>query len=1152
MPSWPVWFLIVAIAIAALALYVHTEHKRWKRGWLSELIEVRLASAKRRRARGRAARPQGFRQLANAVRLTMVERWDELLAYMRGPLASQLRSPHFPSAPSFALVACAVALFFVVPRPPSLTIALHSNWQDWWRSLTTDLETPGTKIGELIVGAFTGLAVVVIALVVFVAESIRDDNDFERKRVLVRVSWLWPLGLAATLIPFGFLWSAARGATVLLEAVVAGLTMLAFARVLRSLLDPDTRARNRFSLLRDRVRGMILASVRERIGNSVLLEQLGDGKRIDTFQYTLLRSWIEDDAQGYEFIDAPEDGWLSDIQLDELMMLGERLDRYARDALGFSLREGGPKAQASIGGGVQQQTGPRISVHKAYLLKRFREEIPPDSVFYGKQRSLLALPKVLADNASLMADIHAGIPHIFRFTKEEPTSVAVRREMQGTKDQLAQAIRDHALGAIGDLRQMYLQVAEEFLTQLVEFGGGYSAEQAEKERGNFLESWSEVRWLLTDLRELIIIAVNAGNTDALATIGFLPFAIAIRAVQVRDHYLFQQFYQFASLLYVLAKEQPPESPVRERLTEHSWRWPKEVAEFYVARELSSKSVLAPVLEQLRGFATYSLRVFQDVMRLMADNRDVKAFETAAREFRRLFSTFREDKLQPSVAVLRMQRDQTQSEAQRAGIDAQIARVEKRNQIAEFLDMAVDEIFLALGGRLLAQRVADPQDEAIERLLSMIKGSLPRTIESLAAVFAEASDWRTSDLWGWDQWDLVMDGRAHYVDKHSKLNQVFSVRSLEMLAAMSPEARAAVRLPLSNSLAEMARETNAQGLLATLAGMEQDPERWQPVLSEAARACIPVLRDRLVEVWDGEQAQKAERTRNAVLDTKKFKEFREELTRNFVEGARLRALLRAKNVIEMKLNEHPGRPVRSLGFNQVDDKDAFIAQEHTSYAGWGRAYGEGLARGEDSTAYAELIKQAGTKRNIFAGDTFGAISRATKESKIKDAVVLQSLGFPTENSEIRSHRAFLPSYDRSLEASPWREFNGFMGVLSIDGRQIPIFDAFADSVESQNKVLVMDAQRFIRWRQYAPDDAPEDRDHIYGELLIRVIDLNENREQREAIIAEHPPWLATEADPSAHLRTRVLVNVYEKFRIEILDPEAAVCLSLTTGPGPNAA
>jgi hypothetical protein len=1142
---WP-WTPVVAIAaILGLALlYLILAYRRWKQGWLSELIAVRLSASRKQRPQ-QSATPLKWQRRFAATRLTILEFWDDLVTYFRRKFVADLKAPHLPSLVSFVILTLLIAAFFVIPQPPPISVALHSHWQDWWHGLTDDLGAVGAKTGELIVGAFTGLAVIVIALVVFVAESIRDDNDYERKRVLVRISLLWPLALAATLIPFGFLWSAARGFTVLLEAIVAGFTLFAFSNVIRALLDPDKRASDRLALLRSRVRGMMFDSVRERIGTSVLLEQLGTGKRIDSLHYMVSRVWIEDDAQSYLFIDALEDGWLADIQLEELQKLGDRLDRYARETLGFALREGGPNMQVGTAGlGTAPSPPPPLPVRKAYLLKRYREEIPPESIFYGKRRSLFALPKAFARNPALLADIRATISHIFRFTKEEPSSIAIRREMQGTKDQLAQAIRDHALGAIEELRQTYLQIAEEFLTLLVELGGGYTAEQAEKERGNYFESWTEIRWLLTDLRELIIIAADGGNADVFSQIAFLPFAIAMRAVQARDHFLFQQFYQFASFLYVLAREKGEGSSIRDWMTERSWRWPKEIADFYIARELDAAST-SEELEQIRGFATYSLRVYQDLLKLMADKRDITAFATVAREFRKLYERFWGAEDQPRAAVLRLQLDHADDDAQRASLKMQLKLQEKRDEIVRALNMAIDEIFLALAGRILAQYLEAPRDEQAGKLLDAIKAMLPNTLERLAATFSEASGSRTSDGWGWHEWDLVADGKAHFVDTFTKLNQIFLVRALQILAGLSPEARERVQFPTSHTLAEMAREGNPQGLLATLNAIEANPERWQIVLTQDARNCIGALRDRLAAARTAEQQLAAERTRNAPLDPEKISEFRAELVRSFADSGRLRAILHAKGAVELRLSENERVPGASFGINQLDDKDAFIAQEHTSYAGWGRGYGQGIAQGEDEAVFAAMIDGATINNVIVPGAVVTTIGRVVAETMLKDPIILQSLIFDARYAEIERNQAFTPKYKPDL-ATPWRDFNGFMGLLAFGTQQIPVFDTFVRRNESQNKILVLDALQFLRWRQFAPDHEPNEPIYAEGKLLIRVVDLNVDADRRNEIIVQNPPWLADEPDRVAYLRGRVLVNVYEKFRIDILDAAAGVCL---TFPGP---
>ena len=260
----------------------------------------------------------------------------------------------------------------------------------------------------------------------------------------------------------------------------------------------------------------------------------------------------------------------------------------------------------------------------------------------------------------------------------------------------------------------------------------------------------------------------------------------MRAVQARDHFLFQQFFQFASLLYILGIEKPEDSPVRAWMIERSWRWPKEIADFYIGHGLHAKTSTPEDLEQMRDFALYSLRVYQDLLKLMADKRDITAFGTVAHEVRKLYGRFREADDQPNLAILRFQLEHTQNDEQRELVTSQLERQEKRQAVAAAINMAIDEIFLALAGRVLAQRLEAPEDAVTGHLLDAIIALLPNSLDTLAATFAEASGWHASDTWGWNQWDMVADGEAHWVDTHTKLNQIFAVRALQLLAVLPPE------------------------------------------------------------------------------------------------------------------------------------------------------------------------------------------------------------------------------------------------------------------------------------------------------------------------------------------------------------------------------
>ena len=194
---WTPLFVFVVIVVTILGSISYA-HRRWKKGWLSGLIDERLSAIRKQRSttRKRRLRWTDRRLLASELRLTVLETWDKLLDYSKLRFGEQYRDLRFPSPLSFAIIAIIVAAFFFLPRPPQLTAIVHWRLRDWWQLLTADLAGDSARTEGLITGAFTGLAVVVIALIVFVAESIRDNKDPERKKVLVRISYLWPLGVA--------------------------------------------------------------------------------------------------------------------------------------------------------------------------------------------------------------------------------------------------------------------------------------------------------------------------------------------------------------------------------------------------------------------------------------------------------------------------------------------------------------------------------------------------------------------------------------------------------------------------------------------------------------------------------------------------------------------------------------------------------------------------------------------------------------------------------------------------------------------------------------------------------------------------------------------------------------------------------------------
>jgi hypothetical protein len=122
--------------------------------------------------------------------------------------------------------------------------------------------------------------------------------------------------------------------------------------------------------------------------------------------------------------------------------------------------------------------------------------------------------------------------------------------------------------------------------------------------------------------------------------------------------------------------------------------------------------------------------------------------------------------------------------------------------------------------------------------------------------------------------------------------------------------------------------------------------------------------------------------------------------------------------------------------------------------------------------------------------------------------------------------------------------GFSGVLNCQDRHIPVFDLFIHEPDLQNMAMLVDLPRFARWDQYVPMDEQEDHLYISEFLYVRVADLNADDERREALIRENPPWLQAEAHKERFLRQRVVLNIYEKFKVQVLDPSASMAWKVT--------
>jgi hypothetical protein len=397
-----------------------------------------------------------------------------------------------------------------------------------------------------LISIIAGLTSIVFALVIFIAELIRDSKNLDQKRVLLKISNIWTLVVFTILSLLNFVIFKANIFGLIFPIIIGGLSIYSFWRIIVHLINPIAQEENNSLFLKERIQNNINESIRERLGNNIIFERVGYDKEIK-FEYTFSKSWFTGNLDDYIFIDSVSEGRIIDVNLEELQRLASYLKTEA-EKIGFTIYP----TETSIAKSDSTTTNKNIiqdGYKKIYLLKRFGEYIPPTSIFTNDSKIIFAIPKEFGVNESVIQYVQGMIPHIFRFSKNRPSSEVFRKEMKGVKDRVINAIKSTSLGLVEELRGSYLDLAEIFLETIHAYGGGYSAEQAQKERGNFFQGWDEIRWLRQDLTELIQIASDSENKDIISDITSLPTSIAIRAFHAKDHFLFQEFLSFKSYIY---------------------------------------------------------------------------------------------------------------------------------------------------------------------------------------------------------------------------------------------------------------------------------------------------------------------------------------------------------------------------------------------------------------------------------------------------------------------------------------------------------------------------------------------------------------------------------------------------------------------------
>lgn len=977
----------------------------------------------------------------------------KLSALIRQRLASH-KSAHKPDFwggfyfPTPSLVH--YAIFFTIVIGTFSQFNPDNTWFTW-------LLAPSPEINSTLVSIHTGIGTVIFALLIFVAESLRDEDAADRARVLLRESMLFPLTLLEILVFFLFILGKVNRLAILPVVIVGILTIISVYRIVSVLLNKTEFAQKRNKALRERLRQSLALAVDTRIGQNIFLEKINADPCLEYRMFPNKR------RQDRTVFTASKYGTITDINFDILKKVTGKLHQLTTTAEGREI----PAGTTNI---FEDKTPDNRHI-TLNIIKLYHEQVTPtdnnlcfiDSAIHSPEKKE-EIEELL--NRAFIIEKHSG------FTE------AVQNDISNVKDQMLSAIEARHTGKAEHYTKIYIELFEEFLEYLSSHKGTYTAEQARSEIHSIRGGWQEVTWLYQDIREIYIKAIASEDFALAQEVSYLPIAISKKALEFKDHYIFQTFIGFSRLLYLRAS-QCGNKEFREAMQDLASQQLTELAHYVIQPRLRETAELAQKEEtaKLKGFAIHLFTVFQGLLKDSLDKNDFEYFSKYKKAAAKLFDHITDGELDNPVG----------------------AEISERRQ----------QLFFHLASWITDINKVSPAKHL--NFQKSIDEELPSSLIEIDSIFWKTHTREAEEFWGWSFWELEADGEVRTIDVFGRLERYYIIKVLEALSKVVGYSVTPTSIPPRKDFIYLTAPDGGFGVF--LNELKTNPTNWTHIISSDLLAQIPLAEELLESVKAQQKAHDLEFKRRAPISTDKVKEFTSDVIAGINDVANLRNVLQFHKLISYKLKTRTESDKR-FGINTVFDKDVFIENSNTYSGGFGKRYGEGIASGET----AHILDKVDAKCTVF--ENFDSLELSG------NGWIAITTDFDWSRFFEKGGIAHESKWESNPKPIPIREYEG---TFELKNKKIRVFHAFRR--DNKKQFVIINTKHFGRLLYFNPLNPGEDKVHLNNELYINVQSFSENETTLNKIIQEPPEWLKSKGDIASqrnHLLELVLINVLEKF------------------------
>lgn len=928
-----------------------------------------------------------------------------------------------------------------------------------------------------------GLSAIILPLAIFVAESLRDGEDRFRGKVLVMESKLYPLIFTTMLIFPVFLWGDIDlfwG--VLLLCLVATWASISIANIMVVLAKDGEMERRKTKMLQDVLSKDFIsnldAEITKRLADNLIVQFMENDPRI---KFKPFRLSVE---RGFTPIEILKNGYVKDVDFKRFDYL---LNEVQKSVTIKKLRAG--ESENLVAEDSKAETHfVEFSVFYGQEINNENNEI------FWIRTDIIENNDNLLDKITRLAQRVITVDGRQLFNKKD-------NEISKIKARCLDAIKLQDVNELEQVLDQYLHVISEFYSYFELYGGGFSREQAETERGTLFGGFQTIQSLSRDFGKVFEKAMMSGDLEIIRLVGYLPVSIASMSLEKGDHYLFQEFIRFPQYMYSYSFDQT-DVRIKDFMRDRTWRYLKEFSDFHLEYKLNklkhSNKGSNVDEDSVVDYGLYVLKAFQSLMKTAFQKQNLEDF-----------NKFKE-------ATLGL-------------FDRGYGRSNRESGIQKRLKAYRNQMLFGITMWVLHVYSTDSENLTYRSFFNSVAPIFSgKTIKELTQIFLDVHSFEVEKIWNWGNWELEgrPEGGVYGINILEKLEKTYAVLGLKALSGLTDAAIGAVELPHNRDFAFLVEGT--RDLIKVLDDIHDNPNNWKFVLNDPAIGKVDSFKALLSSAKKAQDEEDLERVRTSPLEADKLQEFKTSIVDDFNHSASVRKMFEGFGLLKKYKKKYPEEETR-FGINTTFEKAAFIKDWHVHYLSSGTGFGASVAYGENRS----IINKIKEKATLLSGfDEENMIDKLKSMGKTKNLVLVftnHSLwDTQIENSEnFVSHWQIPDSYKGP---------RGSDGYYKLDSLCIPVFEVFTQ--ENESFVFLLDKSKLGKFISYNPLKPSESTDQRYDNLFIGIKEFVDGSNPMENYISNPPAWLTEQGDEIKqrnYLKEKVLLNVFERFDFEF-DPE----------------